>query len=87
MIGSFYNGYKVIVTDQNAGKPVKPHNKKPYMSDFYHMRVQKKWIKKHGRIGKVLRDGECVIDKLNNTILMNVETHDKFIKQLRAIGV
>jgi hypothetical protein len=74
MIDGIY-GYRVVVTDKNAGKPKKAHIKKPYMSDSYHRHIQKKWIKRYGLIGKFLRNGELVVNKLNNTIMMNSETY------------
>lgn len=75
-----FNGYRLYVTDQNAGKPKKEHIKKPDQKMSYHLRVQKKWIKRFGLIGKVVADGQLIKDDNTMCIFMNVETFNQFIK-------
>ena len=70
-----FNGYELYVTDLNAGKPVKEHIKKPYMKMSYHLRVQKKWIKKFGLIPAVIPDGQIIKDDNFNCIYMNNKTY------------
>lgn len=46
------NGYRIIPNNMLAEfnyEPAKKHVKKSWMSDTYHRRVQKKWLKRFGR--------------------------------------
>ena len=69
---SIYDGYQVVVVNPRP-IPVKRHDKKPHMSEAYHLRIQKKWNKRWGEydsnpLGYSLGNDGVVIDRENMVI-------------------
>lgn len=73
-----FNGCKIFIIDKNAGKPVRIHVKKPYMSMSYHLRIQKKWIKRFGLIPYTVPKDQVVFDKNSGAVYMNPAMYEKF---------
>ena len=79
----FYNGYKVMIVDERAGLPMREHIKKDHMSDNYHKRIQKKWTKRFGLIGRMLPEDQVIIK--GDKILMSLESYKALETQISQL--
>ena len=77
---------KVIPAPAGIYMPVRQHIKKPWMSDSYHNRVQKKWTKRFGRRWEeTIQKGEVLYDESRNAIICRYDDEAE-VKRMLASG-
>lgn len=78
-----FNGVKII-KQEPAKVPNRQHQKKDWMSDNYHKRIQKKWNKRFGfHYCHYMEKGQML--QYGNTVVCRSDEYDEVLRRLNAI--